>query len=85
MFAGGNDTRNVAVGAAIGALAGAGVGRYMDGQEEDMRRKVAASGIGLQRQGDNIVPVMPSDVTFAKGSGLPSNGPLHAHASTWFW
>ena len=40
----------------------------MDGQEEDMRRKVASSGIGLQRQGDNIVLVMPSDVTFAKGS-----------------
>jgi len=33
-----------------------------------MRRKVAASGIGLQRQGDNIVLVMPSDVTFSKGS-----------------
>lgn len=68
VFAGGNDGRNAAVGAAIGAIAGAGVGRYMDGQEEDMRRKVAASGIGLQRQGDNIVLVMPSDVTFSKGS-----------------
>ncbi len=68
VFAGGNDGRNAAVGAAVGALAGAGVGRYMDGQEEDMRRKVAASGIGLQRQGDNIVLVMPSDVTFSKGS-----------------
>jgi len=68
VFAGGNDGRNVAVGAAVGALAGAGVGRYMDGQEEDMRRKVASSGIGLQRQGDNVVLVMPSDVTFSKGS-----------------
>lgn len=68
VFAGGNDGRNAAVGAAVGALAGAGVGRYMDGQEEDMRRKVASSGIGLQRQGDNVVLVMPSDVTFAKGS-----------------
>jgi outer membrane protein OmpA-like peptidoglycan-associated protein len=68
VFAGGNDGRNVAVGAAVGALTGAAVGRYMDGQEEDMRRKVAASGIGLQRQGDNIVLVMPSDVTFSKGS-----------------
>jgi outer membrane protein OmpA-like peptidoglycan-associated protein len=68
VFAGGNDGRNAAVGAAVGAIAGAGVGRYMDGQEEDMRRKVAASGIGLQRQGDNIVLVMPSDVTFSKGS-----------------
>lgn len=68
VFAGGNDGRNIAVGAAVGALSGAAIGRYMDGQEEDMRRKVAASGIGLQRQGDNIVLVMPSDVTFSKGS-----------------
>ena len=68
VFAGGNDGRNVAVGAAVGALAGAGIGRYMDGQEEDMRRKVAASGIGIQRIGDRIELVMPSDVTFSKGS-----------------
>ena len=32
--------------------------------------KVASSGIGLQRQGDNIVLVMPSDVTFSKGSAM---------------
>jgi outer membrane protein OmpA-like peptidoglycan-associated protein len=68
LFAGGNDGRNAAVGAAVGALAGAGIGRYMDGQEEDMRRKVASSGIGIQRIGDRIELVMPSDVTFSKGS-----------------
>src|SRR5262245_35760231 len=68
VFAGGNDGRNAAVGAAVGALAGAGVGRYMDGQEEDMRRAVANSGIGVQRVGDRIELVMPSDVTFSKGS-----------------
>lgn len=68
VFAGGNDGRNAAVGAAVGALAGAAIGRYMDGQEEDMRRRVAASGIGIQRIGDRIELVMPSDVTFAKGS-----------------
>ncbi len=68
VFAGGNDGRNAAVGAAVGALAGAGIGRYMDGQEEDMRRKVASSGIGVQRVGDRIELVMPSDVTFSKGS-----------------
>jgi len=68
VFAGGNDGRNAAVGAAVGALTGAAIGRYMDGQEEDMRRKVAASGIGIQRIGDRIELVMPSDVTFAKGS-----------------
>ena len=74
LFAGGKDTRNVAVGAAVGALAGAGIGRYMDGQEEDMRRRVAARGIGIQRQGDNIVLVMPSDITFAKGQATIDPG-----------
>jgi len=68
VFAGGNDGRNAAVGAAVGAIAGEGISRYMDGQEEDMRRAVANSGIGLQREGDNIILVMPSDVTFSKGS-----------------
>jgi outer membrane protein OmpA-like peptidoglycan-associated protein len=68
LFAGGDDGRNAAVGAAVGALAGAGVGRYMDGQQEDMRRKVANSGIGLQRVGDDIKLIMPSDVTFSQGS-----------------
>lgn len=70
VFAGGNDGRNAAVGAAVGALAGAGIGRYMDGQEEDMRRAVANSGIGIQRVGDRIELMMPSDVTFAKGSAV---------------
>jgi outer membrane protein OmpA-like peptidoglycan-associated protein len=66
VLAGGNDGRNAAVGAAVGALAGAGIGRYMDQQEADMRKAVAGTGIGLQRVGDNIELVMPSDVTFAK-------------------
>jgi outer membrane protein OmpA-like peptidoglycan-associated protein len=74
LFAGGKDSRNVVVGAAVGALAGGAVGRYMDGQEEDMRRKVAARGIGIQRQGDNIVLVMPSDITFAKGQATLEPG-----------
>ncbi len=67
-LAGGRDGRNAAVGAAVGALAGAGIGRYMDQQEADMRKAVANTGIGIQRVGDNIELVMPSDVTFAKNS-----------------
>jgi len=67
-LAGGDDKRNVLVGAAVGALAGGAIGRYMDQQEADMRKAVADSGIGIQRVGDNIELVMPSDVTFSKGS-----------------
>ena len=64
--AGGNDGRNAAIGAAVGALAGAGIGRYMDQQEADMRKAVAGTGIGVQRVGDHIELVMPSDITFGK-------------------
>lgn len=64
-LAGGNDGRNAAVGAAVGALAGAAVGRYMDQQEAELRRQTAGTGIGVQRNGDQIELMMPSDVTFA--------------------
>ncbi|MEZ6028927.1 MAG: OmpA family protein [Hyphomonadaceae bacterium] len=72
VFAGGNDGRNAAVGAAVGALAGGAIGRYMDGQEEDLKRKTMESGIGLQRVGDTIQLVMPADITFAQGSAALS-------------
>lgn len=64
-LAGGNDGRNAAVGAAVGAIAGAAVGRYMDQQEAELRRQTAGTGIGVQRNGDQIELLMPSDVTFA--------------------
>ena len=52
------------IGAGVGALAGAGVGNYMDRQQAQLRRDLAGSGVEVQRQGDNIVLQMPSDVTF---------------------
>lgn len=64
-LAGGNDGRNAAIGAAVGALAGGAVGRYMDQQEAELRRQTAGTGIGVQRNGDQIELMMPSDVTFA--------------------
>ena len=75
VFMGGDDGRNAVVGAAVGALAGGAIGRYMDGQEEDLKRKTMASGIGLQRTGPNgeyIELVMPADITFAQGSAALS-------------
>ena len=56
--------KNALIGAGIGALAGAGVGNYMDRQQAQLRRDLAGSGVDVQRQGDNIVLQMPSDVTF---------------------
>ena len=56
--------KNALIGAGVGALAGAGVGNYMDRQQAQLRRDLAGSGVEVERQGDNIVLQMPSDVTF---------------------
>lgn len=64
----GNRGQGALIGAGIGALAGGAVGYYMDEQEAEMRRKVAGSGIEVQRVGDNIKLIMPGGVTFRTGS-----------------
>lgn len=56
--------------AGIGALSG-GVGRYMDIQEARLRDALRDSGVGIERDGDNISLIMPDDVTFVpNGSRL---------------
>lgn len=57
--------KNALIGAGVGALAGAAVGNYMDKQQAQLREQLAGSGVDVQRQGDNIILNMPSDVTFA--------------------
>lgn len=56
--------RNALIGAGIGALVGGAVGGYMDQQEAELRQRLRAAGVSVQRQGNNIVLVMASDVTF---------------------
>jgi len=57
--------RNALIGAGVGALGGAAVGQYMDRQQRALEAELSGSGVGLARQGDNLVLRMPSDVTFA--------------------
>lgn len=52
------------VGAGIGAVAGAGIGAYMDQQEQELRRRTAGTGIEVERQGDEIGLTMPAGITF---------------------
>lgn len=53
--------RNAALG--CGAI-GAGVGAYMDHQEKELRDELTGTGVGVQREGDEIHLVMPGDITF---------------------
>ncbi len=57
--------KNALIGAGVGALGGAAVGQYMDRQQRAMEAELSGSGVGVARQGDNLVLRMPADVTFA--------------------
>ena len=56
--------RNALIGAGVGALIGTAVGGYMDKQEQELRHRLRAAGVSVVRNGDNIMLVMASDVTF---------------------
>jgi outer membrane protein OmpA-like peptidoglycan-associated protein len=65
LVGGRNDRTEKIVGAGIGALAGAGVGAYMDAQERKLREQTAGTGVDVVRDGDNLLLRMPSGITFA--------------------
>jgi outer membrane protein OmpA-like peptidoglycan-associated protein len=56
------------IGAGLGALAGAGVGTYMDRQEAKLRAELERTGVSVTRIGDNITLNMPGNITFATNS-----------------
>jgi len=56
------------IGAGLGALAGAGVGTYMDRQEAKLRAELERTGVSVTRSGDNITLNMPGNITFATNS-----------------
>ncbi|MBY0422890.1 MAG: OmpA family protein [Parvularculaceae bacterium] len=60
----GNVGKGAAVGAIVGAATGAGIGVYQDRQQAKLRERLAATGVSVTRQGDNIILNMPSDITF---------------------
>src|SRR3989344_5167161 len=57
--------KNALIGAGVGALGGAAVGQYMDRQQRAMEAELSGTGVGVARQGDNLVLRMPADVSFA--------------------
>jgi outer membrane protein OmpA-like peptidoglycan-associated protein len=65
LVGGKRDRTEKIVGAGIGALAGAGVGAYMDAQEKKLREQTAGTGVDVIRDGDDLLLRMPSGITFA--------------------
>lgn len=65
LLGGRRDRTEKIVGAGIGAIAGAGVGAYMDAQEKKMRERTAGTGVDVVREGDELLLRMPSGITFA--------------------
>ena len=61
----GKPGKGAAIGAAIGAAAGVGIGVYQDRQQAKLRERLLNSGVQVQRDGDNLILLMPSDITFA--------------------
>lgn len=70
LVGGRHDRTEKIVGAGIGALAGAGVGVYMDAQEKKMRERTAGTGVDVVREGDELLLRMPSGVTFATNQSV---------------
>jgi outer membrane protein OmpA-like peptidoglycan-associated protein len=65
LVGGRHDRTEKILGAGIGAVAGAGIGAYMDAQERKLREQTAGTGVDVIRDGDNLLLRMPSGITFA--------------------
>lgn len=60
----GSAGKGAVIGAAAGAAIGAGIGVYQDQQQAKLRERLLNAGVQVQRDGDNIHLIMPSDITF---------------------
>lgn len=66
--------REILKAAGVGAIAGGGVGYYMDAQEAKLRKQLRESGVSVVRDGDNINLVMPGNITFqSDGSAIQAS------------
>lgn len=56
------------IGGVSGAALCGGIGYYMDRQEAQLRKKLEATGVRVNRQGDTIQLVMPGNILFASNA-----------------
>ena len=64
-LAGGDDRRNAMIGAGIGALGGAAIGNYMDRTYQNLRERLAGTGVNVERVSQSRIRlIFPADLTF---------------------
>ncbi len=71
LIGGGDSTdrrQRAMIAAGVGALAGGGIGYYMDKQEAELAQRLRSSGVSVTRVGNDIILNMPGNVTFATDS-----------------
>lgn len=68
----GDNRKSALIGAGVGALAGGGIGYYMDVQEAKLRQELEATGVSVTRHGDSIILNMPGNITFNTDSSAIS-------------
>ena len=61
-------TKGALIGAAVGGAAAGGYGAYVDNQEAKLRKTLLNSGVQVQRDGENLILIMPGNITFASSS-----------------
>ena len=64
----GGDRKKLLLATGIGALAGGGVGYYMDQQDAKLRAQLQGTGVSVTKVGNQITLNMPGNVTFATNS-----------------
>ena len=69
----GDSRKATLIGAGIGALAGGGIGYYMDTQEAKLRQELEATGVSVTRSGNSIILNMPGNITFKTNSSAISS------------
>lgn len=63
----GDREKGILTGILGGAALGGGAGYYMDKQEAKLRQTLAGSGVQVKRDGDNLILIMPGNITFQSG------------------
>jgi outer membrane protein OmpA-like peptidoglycan-associated protein len=56
------------IGAVAGGTIGAGAGGYMDIQAKALRKELTGTGVKVQKDGEQVILIMPGNITFSSGS-----------------